>query len=171
MFRRIQIFEAVGNLQENFEHYNDLYCATELNTRNSQLRSNMALFHGEGLLVPRNNAGAEANAHVHWILKYCNLYVDTYHPGNARHNVTSLSSLHIMEVIQHLSSLVYHVDRERWVDPLPGESLESHKVGIRKKDTLHGFFFLPAFGRHGYNENPGAGPPLLLARQGMTRMS
>ena len=37
MFRRVQIFDAAGNLFENFEHYNDLYCATELMTSNSQL--------------------------------------------------------------------------------------------------------------------------------------
>ena len=39
MFRRVQIFDAAGNLLENFEHYNDLYCTTELMTwsSNSQL--------------------------------------------------------------------------------------------------------------------------------------
>ena len=33
-------------------------------TSNSQLRSNMGLFYGEGLIVPQNNAGAEANVYV-----------------------------------------------------------------------------------------------------------
>ena len=32
MFRRVQIFDAAGNLLENLEHYKDLYCATELMT-------------------------------------------------------------------------------------------------------------------------------------------
>jgi hypothetical protein len=27
MFRRIQIFDASGNLLENFENYNDMYCS------------------------------------------------------------------------------------------------------------------------------------------------
>ena len=56
--RRVQIFYAARNLLENVEHYNNLYCATNLMTSNSQLRSNT------GLIVPRNNAGAKANANV-----------------------------------------------------------------------------------------------------------
>ena len=39
MFRRIQIFDASGNLLENFENYNDIYCLTELLTNNVANRS------------------------------------------------------------------------------------------------------------------------------------
>ena len=48
MFRRIQIFDASGNLLENFENYNDLYCLTELLTNNVNNRRGVASFHGEG---------------------------------------------------------------------------------------------------------------------------
>ena len=64
IFRRIQIFDASGNLLENYENYNDLYCATELMTNNSQLRSNSGMFHGEGLLVPRNSATTDNTTNV-----------------------------------------------------------------------------------------------------------
>ena len=38
MFRRVLIQDASGNLLENFENYNDLYCLTELLTNNKQNR-------------------------------------------------------------------------------------------------------------------------------------
>ena len=46
---------------ENFEHYNDLYCATELMTNNSTLRTRMGNFHGEGLLVPKQLFNGDGN--------------------------------------------------------------------------------------------------------------
>lgn len=52
MFRRIQIFDASGNLLENFENYNDLYCLTELLTNNVNNRQGVATFHGEGFFHP-----------------------------------------------------------------------------------------------------------------------
>ena len=61
IFRRIQIFDASGNLLENFENYNDLYWAIELMTNNSTLRSRMGNFHGEGLLVPHNSENPDAS--------------------------------------------------------------------------------------------------------------
>jgi hypothetical protein len=61
IFRRVQIFDSSGNLLENFENYNDLYCATELMTNNSTLRSMSGTFHGEGLMVPQNNAAPDAS--------------------------------------------------------------------------------------------------------------
>jgi hypothetical protein len=59
MFRRVEITDfGGGNPLENFENYNDLYCATELMTSNSNLRSKCGLFHGEGLLLPHNHSGS-----------------------------------------------------------------------------------------------------------------
>jgi hypothetical protein len=52
MFRRVQIFDASGNLLENFENYNDMYCLTELLTDNAQNRSGVSMFHGEGFEHP-----------------------------------------------------------------------------------------------------------------------
>jgi hypothetical protein len=52
MFRRIQIFDASGNLLENFENYNDMYCLTELLTNNAANRRGVATFHGEGFIHP-----------------------------------------------------------------------------------------------------------------------
>ena len=58
MFRRIEIQDyGGGNDLENFENYNDLYCATELMTSNSALRSKCGMYHGEGLLLPHNHFG------------------------------------------------------------------------------------------------------------------
>ena len=52
MFRRVLIQDASGNMLENFEHYNDLYCLTELLTNNKQIREGPGCFHGEGLQLP-----------------------------------------------------------------------------------------------------------------------
>ena len=55
MFRRVLIQDASGNLLENFENYNDLYCLTELLTNNKSNREGPGCFHGEGLQLPMNN--------------------------------------------------------------------------------------------------------------------
>ena len=52
MFRRVLIQDASGNLLENFEHYNDLYCLSELLTNNKSNREGPGCFHGEGLQLP-----------------------------------------------------------------------------------------------------------------------
>ena len=52
MFRRVLIQDASGNLLENFENYNDLYCLTELLTNNKTNREGPGCYHGEGLMVP-----------------------------------------------------------------------------------------------------------------------
>ena len=58
MFRRVEYQDyGGGNDLENFENYNDLYCATELMTSNSALRSKCGMYHGEGLLLPHNHFG------------------------------------------------------------------------------------------------------------------
>ena len=55
MFRRVVIQDASGNLLENFENYNDLYCLTELLTNNKSNREGPGCFHGEGLQLPGGN--------------------------------------------------------------------------------------------------------------------
>ena len=52
MFRRVQIFDASGNLLENFENYNDMYTLTELLTNNASNRRGVSTFHGEGFFNP-----------------------------------------------------------------------------------------------------------------------
>ena len=54
MFRRVIIQDASGNLLENFENYNDVYCLTELLTNNKSNREGPGCFYGEGLLLPGN---------------------------------------------------------------------------------------------------------------------
>ena len=66
MFRRVLIQDASGNLLENFEHYNDLYCLTELLTNNKSNREGPGCFHGEGLQLPgRSTPSVVANAGVY----------------------------------------------------------------------------------------------------------
>lgn len=58
MFRRVEYADFGGATNiEDFENYNDLYCATELMTSNSTLRSKCGMYHGEGLLLPHNHFG------------------------------------------------------------------------------------------------------------------
>ena len=61
MFRCIQIFDASGNLLENFENYNDMYTVTELLTNNAANRSGVSTFHGEEFAHPYDvNASIQA---------------------------------------------------------------------------------------------------------------
>ena len=48
MFRRVQIFDASGNMLENIDHYNELYALTELCTNNYANRTSFLRSHGEG---------------------------------------------------------------------------------------------------------------------------
>ena len=68
MFRRVLIQDPSGNLLENFENYNDLYCLTELLSDGKQNRVGFSAHHVGGLKVPGNTvpiivyAAATSNA-------------------------------------------------------------------------------------------------------------
>jgi hypothetical protein len=62
MFRRIQIFDASGNLLENFENYNDMYALTELLTNNHANRRGVSTFHGEGFFNPIDSEYTEGRS-------------------------------------------------------------------------------------------------------------